>query len=406
MIKSELFEMQLDRAGWPLTTPEGCAALKDAYKKFATQTSMVIAQRMAADYVRKKKAFEASKTQYRKTGSLDMSRLASYLTSDDIFTSKSITKEGKSHGLVITMDWSGSMRNSVLKMAIQALITCKFAKAAGIEFQLSIFTDNETSYNYSTRNSLSCLNQTLLLDSTNSYSDMNEVFYHMCAYHHIGDTRSFTHEYANMLRDTFRMSGTPLAQSQIVSYIEATRMRSNHGLQNVSIMYITDGDGAYLWGDKGSVNHIVCPFTKRRYEYQKDKYNSYYKNSTPVINRMIRDAGFKTFNIYVYNGQNQIDHYVSSNNPGLKTSDFVNERFESMLSLRNCANYDAVLFAPNGAFPNIAHISDDEDEDENKVTKATKVTANTLKKQAGSHRRLALIGEFIVNEICKDFKVV
>ena len=121
---------------------------------------------------------------------------------------------------------------------------------------------------------------------------------------------------------------------------------------------------------------------------------------------MIRDAGFKTFNIYVYNGgPGQIDHYVSSNNPGLKTSDFANERFESMLSLRNCANYDAVLFAPNNAFPNIAHISDD-DEEETKATKATKVTANTLKKQAGEHRRLALIGEFIVNEICKDFKVV
>ena len=405
MIKSELFEMQLDRNGCRHITPEALAALKDAYKKFATQTSMVIAQRMAADYVRKKKAFEASKTQYRKTGSLDMSRLASYLTSDDIFTSKSIMKEGKSHGLVITLDWSGSMRNSVLKMAIQALITCKFAKAAGIDFQLSIFTDNDSSYNYSTRNNFGGLSQTLLLDSTNSYSDMNEVFYHMCAYHHVGDTRSFTHQYSHMLRDTFRMSGTPLAQSQIMSYIEATRMRSNRGLQNVSIMYITDGDGANLWADKGSANHIVCPFTKRRYEYQKDKYNGYYKNPTPVINRMIRDAGFKTFNIYVYGGgQGQIDHYVSSNNPGLKTSDFVNERFESMLSLRNCANYDAVLFAPNGAFPNIAHIGeDDEDEDENK---ATKVTAKTLKKQAGAHRRLALIGEFIVNEICKDFKVV
>ena len=400
MIKSELFEMQLTRHGVRHITTDATAALKYAYKKFATQTSMVIAQRMAADYTRKKKAFEASKTQYRKTGSLDMSRLASYLTSDDIFTSKSIMKEGKSHGLVITLDWSGSMRNSVLKMAIQALITCKFAKAAGIEFQLSIFTDNDSAY--SGRNSLNGLSQTLLLDNTNSYSDMNEVFYHMCAYHHIGDTRSFTHEYANMLRQTFRMSGTPLAQSQIMSYIEATRMRSNRGLQNVSIMYITDGDGANLWADSGSANHIVCPFTKRRYEYQKDKYNGYYKNPTPVINRMIRDAGFKTFNIYVYDsGNNQIEHYVSSNNPGLKTSDFVNERFESMLGLRNCANYDAVLFAPNSAFPNIAHISDDEDE-----TKATKVTASTLKKQAGSHRRLALIGEFIVNEICKDFKVV
>lgn len=405
MIKSELFEMRLEQYAGRRISPEDANALKYAYKKFATQTSMVIAQRMAADYIRKKKAFEASKTQYRKTGSLDMSRLASYLTSDDIFTSKSIMKEGKSHGLVITLDWSGSMRNSILKMAVQALITCKFAKAAGIEFQLSIFTDCDSSYTYSSRSNFGELSQTLLLDSTSSYSDMNEVFYHMCAYHHLSDTRSFSHEYANMLRDTFRMAGTPLAQSQIVSYIEATRMRTNHGLQNVSIMYITDGDGSNLWSETGDANHIVCPFTKRRYEYQKDERGSYYRNPTPVINRMIRDAGFKTFNIYVCSGRHQIDRYVALNNPDLKVSDFANERFETMLSLRNCSNYDAVLFAPNSVFPNITHISDD-DESETKDTKASKVTASTLKKQASTHRRLALIGEFIVNEICKDFKVV
>lgn len=400
MIKSELFEMQLDRTGWHHATPEGCASLKDAYKKFATQTSMVIAQRMAADYIRKKKAFEASKTQYRKTGSLDMSRLASYLTSDDIFTSKSIMKEGKSHGLLITLDWSGSMRNCVLKMAIQSLITCKFAKAAGIEFQLSIFTDNDSSYSPGARNSLNTLRQTLLLDSTNSYSDMNEVFYHMCAYHHIGNAR-FSHEYGNMLRDTFKMSGTPLAKSQMMSYIEAMRMRSVHGLQNVSIMYITDGEGSNLRAETGEANHIVCPFTKRRYEYQKSKGGSYFANPTPVINRMIRDAGFKTFNIYVYSsGQNQIDRYVASNHPHLTANDFVHERFETLSALRNCANYDAVMFASNSAFPDIA-ASNDGDEDE-----SSKVTTNTLKKKGNANRRLALIGEFIVNEICKDFKIV
>lgn len=402
MIKSELFAMQREQRVYGIgPTIDDMTALKEAYKKFATQTSMVIAQRMAADYIRKKKAFEASKTQYRKTGSLDMSRLASYLTSDDIFTSKSIMKEGKSHGLIITLDWSGSMRSCVLKMAIQSLITCKFAKAAGIEFQLSIFTDNDSSYSPIARNSLYSLRQTLLLDSTNSYSDMNEVFYHMCAYHHIGDTRSFSHEYGNMLRDTFRMSGTPLAQSQMMSYIEAMRMRTVHGLQNVSIMYITDGDGSNLRAETGEANHIVCPFTKRRYEYQKSKAGSYFANPTPVINRMIRDAGFKTFNIYVYSsGQNQIDRYVASNHPHLTPNDFVHERFETLSALRNCANYDAVMFASNSAFPDIATT----DEDANDAP--TKVTANTLKKKGNANRRLALIGEFIVNEICKDFKIV
>ena len=401
MIKSELFAMQREQQVYGIgPTIDNMKTLKDAYKKFATQTSMVIAQRMAADYIRKKKAFEASKTQYRKTGSLDMSRLASYLTSDDIFTSKSIMKEGKSHGLIITLDWSGSMRSCVLKMAIQSLITCKFAKAAGIEFQLSIFTDNGSSYSTGARNSLNTLRQTLLLDSTNSYSDMNEVFYHMCAYHHIGCS-SFSHEYGNMLRDTFRMSGTPLAQSQMMSYIEAMRMRSVHGLQNVSIMYITDGDGSNLRTETGEANHIVCPFTKRRYEYQKREGGNYFMNPTPVINRMIRDAGFKTFNIYVYGGNtSQIDRYVESNHPHLTTNDFVHERFETLSALRNCANYDAVMFASNSAFPDIA-TSNDSDEDD-----SSKVTANTLKKKGNANRRLAIIGEFIVNEICKDFEIV
>jgi hypothetical protein len=124
-------------------------------------------------------------------------------------------------------------------------------------------------------------------------------------------------------------------------------------------------------------------------------------NPTPVINRMIRDAGFKTFNIYVYSsGQYQIDRYVASNHPHLTANDFVHERFETLSALRNCANYDAVMFASNSAFPDIA-TTDEDDEGA-----PTKVTANTLKKKGNANRRLALIGEFIVNEICKDFKIV
>ena len=77
--------------------------------KFAKKDARNIARRMAQQYEMKKKAWEAVNTSHRKSGSIDSSRIVKFKTSDNIFMKKSMSNEGTSHGLILTIDWSGSM---------------------------------------------------------------------------------------------------------------------------------------------------------------------------------------------------------------------------------------------------------------------------------------------------------
>ena len=46
---------------------------------------------------------------FNKTGVLDTQQLHNYRLTDDIFLRQTITPDGKNHGMMMIVDWSGSM---------------------------------------------------------------------------------------------------------------------------------------------------------------------------------------------------------------------------------------------------------------------------------------------------------
>ena len=93
------------------------------------------ARKMATRYNQKKQAYVASTECLHKTGNLDMSRIARYRVSDEIFDKRIVTNSGKSHGLVCALDFSWSMDTLLIPMAKQLLILSLFCKYAKIKFQ-------------------------------------------------------------------------------------------------------------------------------------------------------------------------------------------------------------------------------------------------------------------------------
>jgi hypothetical protein len=53
------------------------------------------------------------RTSIAKTGELNMSKIYSYVFNEDIFKKATVVAEGKSHGLVMFLDWSGSMSENI-----------------------------------------------------------------------------------------------------------------------------------------------------------------------------------------------------------------------------------------------------------------------------------------------------
>lgn len=90
----------------------------------------------------KKKAKEYAKTQKFKVGKLDMTALAKYKFTEDLFLTSEVKFHGKKHGIVFYVDLSSSMKD-FMKYTIQQLIEIMtFCRRAGIPVSVYGFTDD------------------------------------------------------------------------------------------------------------------------------------------------------------------------------------------------------------------------------------------------------------------------
>jgi hypothetical protein len=390
------------------------------YFDFVQNVAPPIARTMASTYVSKKRAFEALNTNYRKTGNLDMSRICNYKTSDDIFITKSWKNEGKSHGLYFVLDWSGSMKERIVEMAVQYYIVALFCKQADIPFSFDLFTSSDK-YGSEPNNAFNCLRQQCIANSEMSISQLQNVFYLMICWDIIVHDWGIQHGHgpfsaafvSSMIR-TFRMEGTPLYSSMYATYIAARNFRTAHDLQNVSIIYLTDGQGnpelrSTVTHKTGT--HVVDPFSGRRYAISKTM-KRVYGNSTYTqdvhlpclgLNAMIRDAGFKIFNLFIGSekaGSSVVCTFIG-NRDNYRSSTFLREEFKTdavgggVMGFRDAGNFNSFIVCPPSIFGKIKaskEVSESESKDFVKKMKASK--------------GLSFVANYVVAEMCKDFTTV
>jgi hypothetical protein len=64
---------------------------------------------LVKEFEMRKSATLYKRAQTSKIGSLDMKKIWSYKLSDDLFKRVMTLPEGKNHGMIFLLDWSGSM---------------------------------------------------------------------------------------------------------------------------------------------------------------------------------------------------------------------------------------------------------------------------------------------------------
>ena len=87
----------------------------------------------------KKAASAYARQSIAKTGVLDTAKLHTYKFNDDIFKKVTRTPDGKNHGLVFLLDWSGSMACEIYETICQVINLCQFCKKVGIPFDVYSF---------------------------------------------------------------------------------------------------------------------------------------------------------------------------------------------------------------------------------------------------------------------------
>ena len=119
--------------------PIAKAAAQEYLDKF-TQKHGATVKYMAREFDLRKTAKLAERGKTSRTGRLDVSKLYAYKFREDLFKSVTVLPNGKSHGVVVIIDGSGSMNDIISDALDQALLFGTFAKAVGIPFKAVVFS--------------------------------------------------------------------------------------------------------------------------------------------------------------------------------------------------------------------------------------------------------------------------
>ena len=110
-------------------------------KSFLNGSKGVVAH-MVQQFQMKQAADADKRTSIAKTGVLDTVNMINYRWSEDVFRKNEVVADGKNHGMIMYLDWSGSM-NSILQDTIcQLVILTEFCNKVGIPFEVYAFSSN------------------------------------------------------------------------------------------------------------------------------------------------------------------------------------------------------------------------------------------------------------------------
>ena len=117
---------------------EAILRLVSEYRKFVKEQSKKVSY-MVKEYEMKKAAAAYSRTKQDKSGIIDPLKLHSYKYNDDIFKRMAITPNGKNHGMMMFIDWSGSMHDKITNTVHQLMNLTMFCKKVNIPFEVYAF---------------------------------------------------------------------------------------------------------------------------------------------------------------------------------------------------------------------------------------------------------------------------
>ena len=196
----------------------------------------------------KKSAAEYRRAATSKTGVIDTNKLFKYKLTEDIFKKVTIIPEGKNHGLVMYLDWSGSMQYQMLDTLKQTMNLVWFCKKAGIPFRVYAF-QNGIGYHESKEEGHAGFERGENLLSVTTDFRMVEFFSSR------QNTRSLEKSMQLAFLQVFAMGGyrlngcskyslggTPLADAVMCSRDIVNQLKRVESVSKVTMICLTDGE--------------------------------------------------------------------------------------------------------------------------------------------------------------------
>ena len=212
----------------------------ESYKKEAQRSVNYLVKQ----FEMKKSAAEYKRAATSKTGVIDTQSLYKYKLSDDIFRRITVVPEGKNHGLVFYLDWSGSMNHVLLDTLKQTYNLVWFCRKAQIPFRVYGFQngwDNHTSHPAikEEANVLGFCSGFKLLEFFSSQQNKQSLeksmqYVYMQAFAMNNHRLNYVQEYS--------LGGTPLGEAVLCSRQIVEQIRRVERVDKVNVVCLTDGE--------------------------------------------------------------------------------------------------------------------------------------------------------------------
>jgi hypothetical protein len=299
------------------------------FKKFKSSAQKEV-NYLVKEFECRKAADQYARASTARTGVLDTARLHTYKYNEDLFKKVSVIPDGKNHGLVFVLDWSGSMSDVMIDTCKQLFNLVWFCKKVSIPFEVYAFTNEwrRGEYDYENDKYLSAdrtphyrkKEGLLVVDET--FSMMNiltskvngkELEHQLLNIWRLaycfGRTYSSPYTYSNRMA----LSGTPLNEALISLHQILPKFQKENKLQKVQCIVLTDGEA----------NQLVYHKEVRR-SYSKDPVlgtGYVYPGSTFLRDRKLGttynvDSGYHTFTDTLL--RNLKDKFSSTNFIGIR----------------------------------------------------------------------------------------
>ena len=214
-----------------------------AYIK-STKRSVAVAVK---EFEMRKAATQWAKATTAKTGVIDVNKLFSYKTSEDIFKQTTRLHDAKSHGMIMLIDYSGSMYESLPNVLDQLIHLVLFCKQVNIPFDVYAFTTQNNNIDYYDLKTqgllfdgdmdLDGISMPLLTSSSLKKSDFEASLRAL----HIRATAG-PYVSRQIIGRSEDFGSTPLNQALVMSHHLIKEFKVKHAIEKMNLVVFSDGD--------------------------------------------------------------------------------------------------------------------------------------------------------------------
>ena len=233
--------------------------LQDKYKKFLKENKKTVSY-LVKEFEMKKAATAYKRASTDKTGIIDPLKLKDYKFSDDIFKRLTIIPDGKNHGMMMLLDWSGSM-SDVLNQTVHQLINLvEFVRRVNIPFEVYFFTSERKYFSDATGYDKSFIYKNgdwkfedfNLVNVASHKMSKKQLDLAMMYMFHMGEY--YNDNYGRGYRDydrskpngygiprEFHLGNTPLNEALIFLNKLIPLFKKKYGIEKMNLITLTDG---------------------------------------------------------------------------------------------------------------------------------------------------------------------